>query len=332
MEGPQTTRTITRLFRVAAASIIIAGLLAAVPRTSSAAQKPTITIDSVLRALQAGDSAIGLATLDPARHQALDSLATLLHELRASDLTIDDFVAAASADPPGFLTIFRWNRSRAARATQPALRAALLRLQQIVMPPPNGLGPRILARMQRPGYEQYVGAMELLQTRAIASVQAASTLALRRYEIKFGPSAPLLNPVETAINYAFERIPGIGFAPSAAGPGPLEIMATYSNTDITPNAGITDPKVVSSANVGLRVYTLDTTTSTSTLGRVLHPGTVSFGALALSPADRPLSSPLQSGRRWGAFFDWGQLRVAASFGQNWRALLGSSAQLIPHLF
>jgi hypothetical protein len=296
------------------------------------AQKAKITLDSVLVALHAGDSVINFAALDPARHHALDSLTILLRELRASDLSIDDFAAAASAEPPSFLDIFRWDRNKAGRAAQPALRSALFRLQQIVLPQPNGLGPRILAALHQSGYQEYVGAMEALQTRALVLVQAASTEKLRRYEIKFGPGAPRLNPVETSINWVLERVPGIGFGPNLRGPSPVEVVAAYTNTDLTTDGSAQNLRLVSAANVGLRFYTFDTTSTRGTLGQILHPGTISLGMSSFSPTDRPLDSPLRTGRRLGAFLDWGSVRVSAAVGHDWRALIGSGAQLIPHLF
>jgi hypothetical protein len=296
------------------------------------AQTAEITLDSVLVALHAGDSAIDFAAIDPARHHALDSLTLLLRELRATDLGISDFAAAASAEPPGFLRIFRWDRDKAGRSAQPALRSALLRLQQIVMPQPNGLGPRILASLHQSGYQEYVGAMELLQTQAILVVQAASTDKLRRYELKFGPGAARLNPVETSLNWLLERVPGIGFGPNSRGPGPLEFVAAYTNTDLTTEGSATSVRLVSAANLGFRFYTFDTTSTRGTIGRFLHPGTVSLGMSSFSPTDRPLDSPLRTGRRLGAFVDWGSMRVSAALGHDWRALIGTGAQLIPHLF
>lgn len=316
------------------AALSLACSIALVTLWSSAvrAQGVQITLDSVLVALHAGDSAISFASVDPARHRALDSLTTVLRELRASDLSIDDFAAAASAEPPGFLDILRWDRDKAGRAAQPALRSALFRLQQIVLPQPNGLGPRILAAQQQAGYQMYVGAMEQLQTRAIQLVQNASTEKLRRYEIKFGPGAPRLNPVETSVNYVLERIPGIGFGPNIRGPGALEFVAAYTNTDLTTDGNATNLRLVSGANVGLRVYTFDTTSTRGTIGNLLHPGNIALGMASFSPTDRPLDSPFRTGRRLGGFVDWGAMRVSAVLGHDWRALIGTGAQLIPHLF
>lgn len=296
------------------------------------AQNVRITLDSVLVALHAGDSAINFAALDPARHRALDSLTILLRQLRASDLAIGDFAAAASAEPPGFLDILRWDRDKAARAAQPALRGALIRLQQIVLPQPNGLGPQVLATLHQSGYQEYIGAMEALQTRAIELVQSASTVTLRRYEIKFGPDAPRLNPVETSLNYLLERIPGIGFGPTSEGPGPLEVVAAYTNTDLTVDGNIRNLRLVSGANVGLRLYMFDTTSVRSVVKRVLHPSTVALGMASFSPLDRPLDSPLRTGRRLGGFLDWGRARVSVALGHDWRVMIGTGAQLIPHLF
>ncbi len=234
--------------------------------------------------------------------------------------------------PPGYLTIFRWDRGKSGRATQAVLWSALVRLQQIVMPS-TGLGPRILAQLGPAGYRTYVGAMEQLQTSAIQHAQSASTEKLHRYETKFGPGSVRLNPFETVLNYGLERVPGIGFAPTTVGgPGRLEAVATYSNTDITPNAGLGNLRILSAAHVGLRVYTFDTTSSTNPIVQLAHPGTLSFGVSAFSPTDRPLDSPLRTGRRWGGFIDWNELRIAAALGHQWRAMIGSRAQLIPHLF
>jgi hypothetical protein len=321
----------TRLAQIAR-SVVFASALITLASLNGRAQTQKITLDSVLTALHAGDSAINFSALDPARHHALDSLTTLLRELRAVDLSIDDFAEAASAEPPSFLDILRWDRNKATRAAQPALHGALYRLQQIVLPQPDGLGPRILATLHQAGYQEYVGAMEVLQTHALAFAQAASTDKLRRYEVKFGANAPRLNPVETSLNWLLERVPGIGFAPNSRGPGPLEVVASYTTTDLTTDGGAQNPRLASAANLGLRVYTFDTTSTRGTLGQIFHPSSISFGASAFSPTDRPLDSPLRTGRRFGGFFDWGSLRVSAALGQNWRAMIGTGAQLIPHLF
>lgn len=316
-----------------ARSLVVAAIVAALPGVV-ASQSAPITLDSVLIALHAGAVAIRFDTLDRGRNAALDSLTALLRATRAADLTIDDFIAGTKSAPHSVLEIFRWDRDKVARSSQPALQSAFVRLQQITLPRPDGLGPRIFSALGAPGYRTYASAMDSLQTRAILVVQGASTEKLRRYEMKYGPASPRLNPIETVVNYGLERIPGLGFAPGPDGPSPLEFVATYSNSEVTPTGTFknVDLRVLSGVHVGLRIYAFDTTASRSPLSQLLHPGSVALGASAFAPSDVPLQSPLRAGRRWGAFLDWGHLRAAAALGHDWRAMIGTGAQLIPHLF
>src|SRR5258708_26362743 len=139
------------------------------------------------------------------------------------------------------------------------------------------------------------------------AAQAASTEKLRRYEIKCGPSSPRLNPLETLLNYGLSRVPGLGFGPTAGGPGPLELVTSYSNSELTANGSWKDLRVMSAAHVGLRLYTFDSAASGNPLTQLRHPGWLAVGGSAFSAADRPLDNPLQAGRRYGAFVDWGRL-------------------------
>lgn len=316
------------------ASIAVARIAPAQTTAASAPSPPSskITVDSVLRALHAGAAAVSFASVDAARSRVLDSLAVAFRESRAGDLTIRDFAAAATATP-GYFTIFRWDRDRVERVTQPALAGALLRLQQ-VFAPPNGLSRRINDAMPA-SYALYAGAMEALNTQAIAAVQQSSTEKLRRYEVKFGEASPRLNPVETLLNYGLERVPWLPFAPNASGPSPLEFVANYATGDITPDGKFNESPVhlVSSDNVGLRFYNFgDTTRAGNPIARLLHPPFWAAGVSSFAAVDAPLRSPFGAGRRWGAFINWGSLKVAGTFGHDWRAIVGTGAQLIPHLF
>lgn len=296
------------------------------------AQTGDITIDSVLKALHAGDLAVNFATLEPARHNSLDSLIVVMRDLRATDLTIAELATAVSEAPPGFLEILRWDRERASRLSQPALFSSLLRLQQITL----GAGGHSLAQhittVQPASYRLYMGAMEALQDQVNKVTQSTATEKLRKYEIKFGAAAPRLNPVETAVNYLLERVPGIGFGPTASGPGPLEFVASYSTTEPTATRSWTDVRLGSAAHVGLRIYNFDTTSTRGTIARFFSPSYYAIGGTAMAPNSQTLHSPFATGFKWGGFIDLGALRIAGALGNDWRAVIGTGAQLIPYVF
>jgi hypothetical protein len=328
------------------ACVLILGIgFLALPRLVYA-QRTNITIDSVLRALTAGDIAINYKMREPARHDELLLAMTHLRELGVADLTIDEFLTAASEKnaEPGFLEILRWDRDRQMRLTQAAVRSANTRLKEVTIlqlpqnatrTAPQNLGQSIYTLMPQQ-YETYMGSTEKLETSAQKLANAASTDKLRRYELKFGAASPRLNPVETAINYFLERADWmpewLPFAPGVSGPGSLEFVASYSNSDLTGTVNPIALRVISGVHIGFRHYVFDTTSARGTIEKLLNPATKAAGLSVFSPTDLPLDSPLKAGRRWGAFIDWGSVRTAAAFGHDWRAIVGTQAQLIPHLF
>jgi hypothetical protein len=301
------------------------------PGASAAQQPGAITIDSVLRAVNAGAQAINFAGVEPRRFQALLDVTATMRANRTADLTIDDFAAAATSTGHRFLDILRWDRDRVERVAVSA--GELLRLQQIVSAAGVGLGPRAFAT-DSAHYKLYIGAMEDLNNAALTAMQASSRTKLQRYEMKYGPASPRLNPVETIANYALERIPGSPFAPGPNGPSRLELVLNYSTSDVTAaSAAKTFPlRVISGAHAGLRVYSFRDSVSRGPIAQLLHPGSIALALSSFAPGDLPLQSPLTGTRRYGGFVQWGHLRAAAAFGQNWRAAIGTGAQLIPHLF
>jgi hypothetical protein len=153
---------------------------------------------------------------------------------------------------------------------------------------------------------------------------------LRRLERKYGPRSAKLNGLEVLVAYSLQRTPGFGIDSTTGYPGPLEAVLAYSASYLTRS----DEKMrlVSVAEIGLRRYIF--AQGWGGPGRLswLRPGYISGGLAVAGESDDPLTSPTQGASRYGAFFGWGEIKVAYLAGDNKRLLVTQQVQIIPWVF
>lgn len=152
---------------------------------------------------------------------------------------------------------------------------------------------------------------------------------LRRFERKFGPGSARLNGLEMAGNYLLQDIRHFG--PDDNGwPGPLELIASYSPTYATyADDALT---FVSVTEFGLRAYFFGPNWGHAGLRGLLKPSYTTFGMAVASGQDGALRWPWQDDARIGAFFSWGDLKVAYVGGDNQRFMVSRQFQLVPWVF
>jgi len=152
---------------------------------------------------------------------------------------------------------------------------------------------------------------------------------LRKLEVKYGPNSAKLNGLEVVLAYALQRTPGFGVGRD--GPGRFEAVAAYAPTYISRS----DKKVriVGVAEIGLRQYIFKPGWGKQT-GRWawLKPSYTSYGVAWSGRSDDPMRPPWQGASRAGAFFGWGEMKVAWLAGDDQRILVTQQFQLIPWAF
>ena len=311
------------------------GLAVALPATTHA-QQPVYTLDDVLVALRRGADTIDLARVNPAQDRALDSVSAMFRASGAAPLTIDALAEIITKRRATFRDVARWNPQPRAPWAEPWFYDALVRLRRIANAAGTGIGPRLVAAFGSAGAERFIAPMDELETRVLRLAQAQNAEKLRRYEIKYGPESARLNIVEVLLNYAAERPSWSPFGPDENGPSPLEIVATYSTSELTGSkskSATFRPHVVSGAHAGLRYYRFGASTARgSRFQRFLKPQHVGAGMFFMGATDHPLISPFEKRMRSGGFLDWGLARTGVVVGRDWRAVIGVGKQILPYLF
>jgi hypothetical protein len=169
---------------------------------------------------------------------------------------------------------------------------------------------------------------DALQRLQLERAIGSSLEKLNRYERKYGPDAPQLNLAEVGLNYLAQWVPQ--FTPTADGwPSRLEIVASYVPTYLT--AIDQRARTVTVAEIGLRSYLWKRGWGGST-GSVLRPGYLSYGLAIAGERDGAFVSPIAGQRRLGAFFGWGQSKIAVIGGDAPRVLFTRQMQLVPWVF
>ena len=167
---------------------------------------------------------------------------------------------------------------------------------------------------------------------ALAQSIAISLEKLNRFERKYGPSAPQLNLAEVALNYMAQWIPPL--RPNVDGwPSRWELVTSYVPTYLTVLDPFEKPKArpITVGEIGLRGYRWKRGWGGSE-GGVLRPGYVSFGVAIAGERDGAFVAPLQGTARIGAFFGWGETKLALLGGASRRIMITRQMQLIPWVF
>ena len=163
---------------------------------------------------------------------------------------------------------------------------------------------------------------------------------LRRYKIKYGPASARLNLLETVVNYGLlQGVPG--FRSTEAGPGPLELITSYSTAYFMlyrPGAGKfpEEPMLASVFEGGLRWYFFAKGWGGEGLaGRFLKPAYCTAGLAVAGGRSGFFKWPFEAESRLGAFASWGDIKLAVIGVNDWdksEILLSRQFQFIPYLF
>lgn len=273
------------------------------------------TLGQVLDGARIGDSIAGFRTSAPVVDSIVQALLRHLDrpELRALPLRVlGDHRASMSvvgrkARPVGYT----------ARDT-----IALNQLAEVVG---QEYREALASRLSRAAIDSLLDPFEAFDIVRRAASKDMSLEKLRRFERKYGPGTPKLNLAEVVLNFGAQWLPA--FRPNDEGwPSRHEVVAAYVPTYLT----IADEKAraVTVIEVGVRSYIWNPRWG-GRAGGVLRPGHVSFGAALAGEADGAVTNPLKGRSRFGAFFGWGDAKVAWVGGRESRVLVTRQVQLVP---
>jgi hypothetical protein len=303
------------------------------------------TLDDVLRSLDAAATAARLDVSNPTARHRLDSLSSVLrHDARTfTGVSNVASVIGHHAETPHvtYRVINRWERSRVDSTFRMELSTAdFQRATERVI----GLGNAEVVLALRNAAVPPAQISALLAP--LDSLNAArrrvalknDLTALTNFERKYGPNAPSLSLLESALNYAVQPVPPFRTS-ETSGPSPYEIIASYGMASLKFGATSNDEtvkdgtKVVSTGRVGLRRYIFaDGWGDSSLVNRYLRPGYVSAGLLTIGPTDAAATRVWGHGYRAGAFLGWGELFAGYVIDPRHRVVVGIEKQLIPGAF
>jgi len=321
------TRTTLTLLVFGATSFLAvdAGVIHA--QSSSGGTLKDIVAD-VRRAEQASD----FATVNPANAALLDDALTRLSASHAADFSYSQLASVIASRRPSFRAIARWEPDRYDLRVEPKFFDDVILMSGVAS---NQLADAITQKLGVVETDRLLARIDTLHGAVLATAKAQNLEKLRRYEIKYGPKSPRLNAPEVGLNYLAQRLPGFG--PTSDGwPGTLEMVATYSTTELTVvRNGDNDlrGRVVSASHFGVRKYQFgEGWGNGGGLTGILKPAHVAAGATLMGPTDRVLGSPFKRGRRMGGFVSWGDVLVGFVGGPERRVLLSRNLKVIPYLF
>jgi hypothetical protein len=286
----------------------------------------TFTVAALLTAARTGDSLAGFRSSNPATHQRLQGVIDRLDRPEVLRLPL-----ALVARPERVTGSTREARMAfVARAERPANAPGLAEYDGPALDTLAMVMAQELPRALEPlvGEDSTDRLLEPLEAfnfaRRSASI-AMSLEKLRRYERKYGPGAPRLNGVEVLMNYGAQWLPG--FRPNVEGwPGALEVVASYVPAYLTMVDG--KGRAVAVGELGLRRYLWNKDFGNS----LLKPAYLSLGLAVAGERDGAMAWPLRGERRYGAFFGWGEAKIAWVGGNEKRVMFTRQMQLVPWVF
>lgn len=260
-------------------------------------------------------TAAGLLTPGSVAQQAFDEAKRTLTDANVLDEELSAFVASYTR--PDLLALAHRNQHRFVTDVSPAVTTVkqlftLLPLAAQTTEPLRSI------------------ALELMKAETTESMQWDFEV-LRRLERKYGPGSAKLNGVEVLLSYVLQGTHAFGINRQTGYPGPFEAVLAYSAAYVT--RADDDMRLVSVAEIGLRHYMFGKGWGgPGRLAALIRPRYVSAGLALSGESDDPLASPLQGASRYGAFFGWGESKVAYLGGDNKRLLFTQQVQIIPWLF
>lgn len=153
---------------------------------------------------------------------------------------------------------------------------------------------------------------------------------LQRFDIKYGPGSPTLNPLEALLNWGAQH--GPLFKPGDNGISPLEIVAAYTSSYATSVDG--EATAISAAEFGLRYYNWKYRDVPSSFGQMIVPRYWTLALAVGSSDDGALESPWSGRPRLGPALGWGEFKAAYLFAKKdeSRWVVSRQFQFLPHFF
>jgi len=302
--------------RIIARAIVLAATIA----PSANAQTLGELTDSLRMAVQRYPSPVVAAW-----GKKLDSLAQIIEEKRARDLTLDQATDAVANRSPTFVNVARLRR--VSNATADKLPANFTNgLQEVgnnLLTEIENAG--VAAKTVEPLFTPVIALQKKLENADFARAESR----LNRYDIKYGPSSPALNGVEVILNYALQFVPLPFDSPS-----PIELVASYSPTGATASsAQWRSFRLIANTRVGVRVYDFDRKANTKSLVESLRPTYYSLGYTGIADlASGALPDPLHSNWRPGGFVGLGSLYLAYTGVRGKQLVFGRNGPILPYLF
>lgn len=290
------------------------------------------TLKDIVADVRRAEQASDFATVNPANAALLDAALTRLDASHAAGFSYSQLASVISSRRPSFRAIARWEPDRYDLRVEPTFFADLIMMSGVAT---NQLADAITQKLGEAETDRLLARIDTLHGAVLATAKAQNLEKLRRYEIKYGPNSPRLNAPEVGLNYLAQRMPGFG--PTSDGwPGPLEIVATYSTTELTVVRNTNRDlraRVVSASHFGLRKYQFGKGWGNGGgFTGILKPAHIAAGATLMGPTDQVLGSPFRRGRRAGGFVSWGDILVGFVAGPERRVLLSRNLKVIPYLF
>jgi hypothetical protein len=286
----------------------------------------TFTVAALVNAARVGDSLAGFRSSNAATHQRLQGVIVRLDRPEVLRLPL-----SLVARPERVTGADRQARlAFVARAERPAHAPGLADYDGPALDTLAMVMAQELPRALEPivGEDSTDRLLEPLEAFNFARRNASIAMSLeklRRYERKYGPGSPRLNGAEVLLNYGAQWLPG--FRPNVEGwPGALEVVASYVPVYLTIVDG--QGRAVAVGELGLRRYLWNRNFGTS----LLKPAYLSLGLAVAGERDGAMAWPLSGERRFGAFFGWGEAKIAWIGGKEKRVLLTRQMQLVPWVF
>lgn len=293
----------------------------------SAAQTPfdsasirTATIGQLLTSARTGDSIANTQSTFAAGHAIFERLRDRLSrpalreiQLQTIANTHADFTTVLHKQPPSGLT-----------ALEAASLDSLARVMQQLYP--RLLTPLIGGDSVAVLLNPVVAFQQALRNNSMLN----SYEKLNRFERKYGPSAPSRNIAEVVLNFGAQWVPGFR-ANEDGWPSRVEVITSYVPTYV--QVPLTEWKsgAVTVAEVGVRTYVWQQGWG-GDQGGVLRPGYISFGMVVAGERDGAMMSPFKGSSRFGAFFGWGDAKIALIGGQDARLLVTRTFHVVPWAF
>lgn len=321
------------LAAIVASSAVAPSTSAQAPRAGfDTAQVRTWTVAALLQAARTEVEVSKLAASNATLASWVDRLVTRLDRPAVSELPLQVVAEAqlrtGATRQAGFGRIARFRRKPEVPGLGNGDAATLDTLTRLMPAELRRAMENAAPRVADDEVDRILGPLDALNF-ARRNVSIAQSLEkLNRFERKYGPEAPQLNAVEVGANYLAQWIPV--FRPNPEGwPSRLELVGAYVPAYLTMVES--KARAITVAEAGLRSYIWKKGWGGKE-GGVWRPGYVSFGLSVAGEQDGVFVSPLKGDSRYGAFFGWGEAKIAFLGGEHKRVLLTRQFQAIPWVF